>query len=144
MDSLLNEIKHIDASDKAVLGFGRVFGVIGLLVSGFILYRTGFPGTMTAWLPVAIGLVLFVTARFVPLVLRPVFRVWMLLAVLLGFVMTRVILFIVFAIVVTPTGLIMRALGRDPLQKEPDPSRQSYWIPKEPSEDASERFRRLY
>lgn len=144
MESLLDEIKHIDASDLAVRGFGRVFAGIGLLVSGFLLYRTGFPGTLTAWTPVAAGLVLLLTARYLPAALRPVFRIWMLLAVLLGFVMTRVILFIVFAVVVTPTGFIMRILGRDPLQKHPDPNRPSYWIPKEPSADASERFRLLY
>ena len=144
MDSLLDEIKHIDASDLAVRGFGRVFAGIGALISGYLLYRTGFPGTLIAWAPVAAGLLILLTARYVPAALRPVFRIWMLVAVVLGFVMTRVILFIVFTIVVTPTGLIMRLLGKDPLRKHPDPEQSTYWIPKAPAADASERFRRLY
>ena len=144
MESLLDEIKHIDASDHAVRGFGRVFAGIGLLISSYLLYRSGFPGTAVTWTPVAIGAVLLLTARYLPSALRPVFRIWMLLAVFMGFVMTRVILFIVFALVVTPIGIFMRLLGKDPLKKRPDATLTTYWIPKEPAEPPATRFRRLF
>ena len=34
--------------------------------------------------------------------------------------------------VVTPTGLLMRGLGKDPLRLKRDPKTDSYWIVREP------------
>jgi hypothetical protein len=48
----------------------------------------------------------------VPQVFRPVAVLWFGLAHLLGAVASRVLMFIVFALVVTPIGLIRRVLGR--------------------------------
>ncbi|HEY7913603.1 MAG TPA: SxtJ family membrane protein, partial [Blastocatellia bacterium] len=53
-------------------------------------------------------------------------RAWMGLAEILGFIMTRVILAIVFYLLVTPIGFIKRLWGWDPLRLRADPS-QSYW-----------------
>jgi hypothetical protein len=52
----------------------------------------------------------------VPHVFRPVAVVWFGLAHLLGAVASRVLMFVVFAVVVTPIGLLRRALGRDSLR----------------------------
>jgi hypothetical protein len=37
-----------------------------------------------------------------------------------------------FYLVVTPTGLLMRLLGKRPIPLHPDPALQSYWIRREP------------
>jgi hypothetical protein len=55
-------------------------------------------------------------------------RVWMTLAEGLSFVTTRVILAFVFFVVLTPTGLIKRAMGWDPLHRRSTPG-DSYWRP---------------
>ena len=52
----------------------------------------------------------------VPQVFRPVGVVWFGLAHLLGAVASRVLMFVVFAVVVTPIGLLRRALGSDSLR----------------------------
>ena len=52
----------------------------------------------------------------VPQVFRPVAVVWFGLAHLLGSVASRVLMFVVFAVVVTPIGLLRRALGSDSLR----------------------------
>ncbi|MDX1429866.1 MAG: SxtJ family membrane protein, partial [Rhodothermales bacterium] len=77
-------------------------------------------------------------------VLRGPHRVWMILAIIIGFVMTRVILAIVFFLIVTPKGVVMRLLGKDPLTKGPDPSLKSYWIDKEYRTRDRERLRKYY
>lgn len=52
----------------------------------------------------------------VPQVFRPVAIAWFSLAHLLGAVASRVLMFLVFALVVTPIGLLRRALGKDSLR----------------------------
>jgi hypothetical protein len=53
---------------------------------------------------------------FVPQVVRPVAVLWFGLAHLLGAVASRLLMFIVFAVVVTPIGVMRRALGKDTLR----------------------------
>ena len=55
----------------------------------------------------------------------------------IGLVVSHVILAIAFYLVFTPVGLLMRWLGRDPMEREFDPSRASYWKKREErNEDA--------
>lgn len=48
----------------------------------------------------------------------------------IGFVFSHVILAFVYYLVITPIGLLMRLLGRDPLQRRFDPALKTYWEPK--------------
>ena len=43
-------------------------------------------------------------------------------------VLTYVLVTLTFFLVVTPIGLLMRAFGRDPLGRRPDPEATSYWV----------------
>ena len=75
--------------------------------------------------------VLVLLGAVAPRILRRPYRVWMALAVVLGFVMTRVILTVFFFLVLTPTGLVFRLLGRDSLHRKIDRQAPTYWLPKE-------------
>ena len=55
-------------------------------------------------------------------------RIWMRFAEALSYVMTRVILGIVFFLVLTPIGLVRRMTGWDPLGRRRAPG-ESYWVP---------------
>jgi len=48
----------------------------------------------------------------------------------LGFIMTNVLLFLVFVLVIIPTGFILRILGKTPIKKgfSNNSSSSSYWI----------------
>ena len=66
--------------------------------------------------------------------LGPLYRIWMVIGGFLGFVNSHLLLALVFYLVFTPIGLVMRLLGRDPIDwrfdarsKAPD----SYWIRRE-------------
>jgi hypothetical protein len=52
-------------------------------------------------------------------------------------VVNPIVLLLLFAIVVTPTALLMRLLGRRPLRLAPDPGAASYWINREPPNGSS-------
>lgn len=73
------------------------------------------------------------TAILTPTTLAPVYRWWMRLAEILGWINTRIILVIIFFLMVTPLGLLMRLLRRNPLQSAgkdgshwTEPPRSSY------------------
>lgn len=91
-----------------------------------------------------LGTTLAVLGLTVPMLLKPVYRVWMALAVVLGFIMTRVILTIVYYLIITPIGLLMRVFGKDPMQRRLDPDAPSYWIKKTYTDASKERLEKYY
>ena len=74
----------------------------------------GYWGKFPKFLPVAIALLLLTMAW--PKAFRPLAGLWFGLSHLLGNVMSRVILTVVFFLVVTPIGVIRRLWGADALQ----------------------------
>lgn len=92
---------------------GKAYEGVLALVFGLMLlaWLQGHP----AWLPVAMGLTLATLVS--PWLARMVAWGWTSLAQALGFVVSRVLLAIVFFAVLTPLALLQRALGRDPLQR---------------------------
>ena len=139
------EVRALDVSVGALrkfgLAVGAVFGLIGLV----LVWRGGWEWTAVRAALAGVGGVLIVLGALAPIALRPVYRAWMTLAFAMGFVMTRVILTVVLFGVVTPIGLVMRALGKDPLPKKPDPEMDSYWIVREnPAPSSRESLEKYY
>ena len=62
------------------------------------------------------AIVLLLVNMIVPDVFKPVAKIWLGLSHLLGSIMSKIILTIVFIVLVLPVGLIRRALGKDSLQ----------------------------
>ena len=144
MHALWHEIKAVDTSKKALRSFGRVVGGVLLIIAAVVWWRNDFTLTTAASVLGGLGTALVLLGLIVPVVLKPVYRVWMALAVVLGFIMTRVILTAVYYLIMTPIGLIMRLLGKDPLHRRPDPNTASYWIPKTYPDESKERLEKYY
>lgn len=77
------------------------------------LYPAGFFGV--------IGLVL-------PLFLMPFYRVWIKFGNFMGKVNSTIIIFLMFAIIFVPIGIVMRLFGKDPLHKKISKDIPSYWV----------------
>lgn len=65
-----------------------------------------------------------------PGVVRPIFVGWMVLAFPIGWVISLVLLGVVYYGLFLPVGLVMRAAGRDELRLKRRPGAESYWLPK--------------
>lgn len=78
-----------------------------------------------------LGALLAVPALVAPRSLRPVERIWMQAAAVLGYVNTRVILTLLFYLVIAPIGLVRRAFG-DPLDRSMKDTRTSHWVRRKP------------
>lgn len=138
------EIRALDTSPRALRSFGLVVGGVFTGIAAVIAWRNGW--TLTPW-AVGLGgpgLVLMALGLVAPTVLHSVYKVWMGLAVVLGFVMTRVILTLVFVGLVIPIGLVLRLVGKDLLRLKLDAAADSYWLRKEETDPASERMTRYY
>jgi hypothetical protein len=67
-----------------------------------------------------------------PNVLAPLNRIWTKLGLLMATVVSPIVLGLLFFIVVTPVGLLMRLVGKDPLRLRHDSGANSYWIVRQP------------
>jgi hypothetical protein len=76
--------------------------------------------------------VLILPALFFPALLKPLQKIWMALAIVMGWISTRIILSLLFFIVLTPIGFIMRLRGKDLLDEKIEKEKTSYWIYREP------------
>jgi hypothetical protein len=120
--------------DEAVsIGSDRSFGLV--MAAGFAVFtslsvwREG-----RAWPALAtIAMFFLVAALLVPAALNPLNRAWLKLGLLLHKIINPVVMGLVFYGTVLPTGLVMRAMGRDLLRLKPQPKAQSYWIVRTPA-----------
>jgi len=106
--------------------FGRGVGTVLVLIGVWLLWR-GSSGPVVRT-TVGSGLLLVVSGFAYPRVLVWLNRLWMRLAEALSFVSTRVVLGLVFFLAVTPTGVVKRLTGWDPLGRRRS-RRESYWVP---------------
>jgi hypothetical protein len=94
--------------------FGLVMAaMIGGLFGALVPLLKGAPVRTWPW---AVALLFAAAALGAPRALGPVHQVWMRIGHALGWVNTRILLTVVFYTIITPTGLVMRALGRNPLR----------------------------
>jgi hypothetical protein len=125
---------HEDLSrDEDVVGASdRAFGLTIAGVCGLVgAVRLALGHHLAPWWLGAAGIAL-VIAVFRPAALAPLNRVWLRLGLVLYKVVNPVAMGLVFFTTVVPTGLIMRALGKDPLRLKRDPGAASYWIARDP------------
>ena len=94
---------------KELRNYGIVMAV-ALAVIGALLFWRGKEHYLAFFAAAAAFLLAGLVA---PAVLRPVYRTWMTLAGLMGWVMTRVILIATFVVLLTPIGLLLRLCGKD-------------------------------
>lgn len=75
--------------------------------------------------------------------LRPVFVGWMVLAFPIGWLVSHLMLAVLYYGIFTPLGLAFRLAGRDALALRPRPDQESYWSPKPAPEDVRRYFRQF-
>lgn len=120
---IIEEIKKIDSSPKKVREFGWVMTIFFGILAGLFFLRKG-PSAMI-YLYLSAGFL--VLTLILPIALKPLQKAWMTIAVLMGWVMSRVILGILFYLAMTPIALILRMTGKDLLDLKIDPAKDSYW-----------------
>lgn len=125
---LLEEIKAIKSEKKDLRNFGLTIGIALGLLGGLLWWR----GKETYMVFAILSFAFIFFGLILPAMLKPLQKVWMTLAVVLGWFMTRVILGVLFFLVFTTISLISRLLLRKQfLDLKIDKSLKSYWIRRE-------------
>ena len=105
--------------------FGIIFFVVFLLIA---LYPFTNNGEIRIW-SVIISLFFLVLGILNSKILTPLNKIWFRFGVFLGKIISPLIMGIIFFMVVTPIGLIMRLIGKDVLNLRYN-KEKSYWIEK--------------
>ena len=111
---------------RAEREFGLLVGAVFSLLGLWWFYRGKFDTAAYVFTSTGAALILL-GAAFPRLLIIPR-KLWMKLAEALSYVSSRIILAIIFFLVLTPIGLIKRAMGWDPLERRSG-SRESFWHP---------------
>ena len=109
-------------------GFGIVFSAVFAAVGLFPLLGGGPPRGWSLAVAGTFLAVAFLKAHW----LAPLNRGWTRFGLLLHRIVNPLVMAVIYFGVVTPTGLVMRALGKDPLSLRYDPDAESYWIHRDP------------
>ena len=105
--------------------FGIVFFVVFLLIA---LYPLTYGGEIRIW-SLIISIIFLILGLLNSKILAPLNKIWFKFGILLGKIVSPLIMGIIFFLVVTPIGLLMRLLGKDLLNLKYNRNK-SYWIEK--------------
>ena len=127
MKEIIAEIKSIKESKSDLRKFGLTIGIVLVLLAVLLglLGKSSYP----AW--GIIGLVFILSALLLPVILKPFNKIWMSLAIILGWIMTRVILSILFYFALTTIKIIALIFNKRFLNLKIDHTADTYWEKRE-------------
>mgnify|MGYP001479711345 FL=1 len=105
--------------------FGIVFFIVFLLIA---LYPLTYSQDIRIW-SVIISIIFLVLGLFNSKILTPLNKLWFKFGIFLGKIISPIIMGIIFFLVVTPIGLLMRLSGKDLINLKFN-NNKSYWIEK--------------
>ena len=106
--------------------FGIVFFIVFLIIALWPLLKQN---EIRIW-SLIISFIFFVLGLINSKLLTPLNKIWFKFGILLGNIISPIVMGIVFFLVVTPTGLIMRLFRKDILKLKKN-NKDSYWIDKD-------------
>ena len=119
---MIEELNSIKSSRKDLKNFGFAIGFI-LSIIGLFLFVGGKDLFVYFF---SIGSILIILGGIAPFILKPIYKIWMIFAVIIGWIMTRIILSVLFFSIITIIGLFTRLIGKDFLNLK-SKSNESYW-----------------
>jgi hypothetical protein len=111
----------------------------GLIMAGMIalVFGLGIPWLRdyaAPWWVWAIAGAFAIVGLGFPAMLAAVYKVWMKLGAVLGWINSRIILGVVYYAIILPMGIFMRAFGKDPMARKLDKAMTTY---RKPSQKAA-------
>ena len=131
-----NLTRHSTVEGPSDRNFGLVFSGVFLLIG---VAPLAFGHAVHVWSLIAAA-AFGVVAAAAPGLLAPLNRVWTRFGLLLHKVVSPVVLGIMFFLVITPMGFLMRLFGKDPLRLRIDRGASTYWIGRTPSAPSAGSF----
>ena len=125
---------------KELRKFAIMMFIILIILGGIFLIQK----KDTGFVLITLGLILLLLGFFGHRILTPIYKIWMVLSLILGFIMNHFILAVIYYLVFTPIGFIKRILRNDPLQISTNRFKESYWIKKIKKELKKEEYEKMF
>ena len=119
---MIEEIKNIQSTSKILKSFGFTIGFLLLIIGAVLFYNSN---ELFVYF-FSIGLIFICLSLIAPTVLKPGHKIWMTFAIIIGWVMTRIILSVLFYLIISTIGIFARLVGKDFLNLK-SKSNESYW-----------------
>ena len=116
-----NKFKTKGSSNRS---FGLLFFFVFLIISLWPLLNEG---PVRIW-SIVIAIIFLILGLVNSKLLTPLNILWFKFGMFLGFVIAPIVMGIIFFLVITPTGFIMKTMGKDLLNMKFDNKKKSYWI----------------
>ena len=128
-------------SRKELLWFGPLFALFGGMIGGMALWQFEAPAVAKwIWIISAVVIGLY---YLVPPLRKWLYMAWLGAVFPIGWIVSHLLLAVVFYLVVFPIGLLMRLLRYDALSRKFDPDCESYWRKREKRTDPRKYFRQF-
>ncbi len=137
---MIEDIKNIKSGKNELRKFGLTIGIVLGLLGGLFLWR----GKDYYFYFLILSSAFLFSGLVAPILLKPIHKMWMTLAVILGWFMTRVILSILFYLVFTSIKLLATLFGKQFLDLKTDNSKESYWIHRKSKEFKKSEYERQF
>ena len=102
------------ATRKELRQFGLLVGAVFTVIG---LWPVVFRGESLRLWAIGIGGLLIACGGMLPQLLGPIYKGWMWVGHIMGWINTRILLGIVFYVLVTPIGLVFRLMGKDTMRQ---------------------------
>jgi hypothetical protein len=143
---MLNPLKEInwtpEAKDLRKFALSLIIGFpcIALVFFYVTWFKSGAQPAPDFFLKLGgIGALVGLICLLVPIIARPLYYIWYAIAGVMGLIMGNLIFGLMFYALFTPIGLVMKLIGRDPLQLKPKKT-TTYWLDAPPSPPAASYF----
>jgi len=124
----LERIKQdVEVNIPSEKSFGIVFSIVFVLVG---LHPLLFRENVIIW-PLCVSFVILVLAYRFPNTLIFPNKMWFKLGLTMGSIIAPIVMLIVYISTLVPIGLLMKLIGKDPLNRKFDSETESYWMKRE-------------
>ena len=111
------------------IGSNKSFGIVFAIVFGLISFWPIIKGNDIRIWALIISIIFLVLGLVNSKILTPLNKLWFKFGIFLGNFIAPIVMGIIFFLVVTPTGIIMKLLGKDLIKLKKN-NEKSYWIEK--------------
>lgn len=121
--------------------FGIILGGI-LLVFGIRLF---FKSDSRNWIYLVIaGSAFGIMGLIFPAVLKPIYKIWMRITYIIGWLNGKILFTLVFYIIFVPIGVFIKLIGKDMLGLRMDKGKASYWIKRKPMPTSPRQYEKQF
>ena len=133
---------------KTLRNFGFIgvvaFSVIALLIHGHAGIFKKIPDTpTTSYICYGLAAYCGLMAIVAPMALKWLYVGLTVVSYPIGFVVSYIVVSVMFFLIITPIALIFRLIGRDGLRRKFEPAASTYWIKRNPPQSVKRYFRQF-